>query len=300
MKQKTIQKGRLTQSEKSFLELYYPVKGKAWCAKQLCRTVPSIRQHVTRMGLILSKDSDFFREFQKRAADGKVGKKRPEHSVFMKSLREKKPVEYTQDGLDRIGASARERIKQNGHPKGMLGKTHSEDNKKKMSMRVQALWADEKSKFNSDEYRQGVSDRMSKIMQMRIRTKGTIYSRSKNGWYIINGKRFYFRSGWEVVYARYLEWLVQKKEITKWQYEEDTFWFDKIKRGVRSYTPDFKVFSGDKFEYHEVKGYMDSKSKTKMNRMRIYHPEVKMVLIDKHSYKSILQFEKMFPSAIED
>lgn len=120
----------------------------------------------------------------------------------------------------------------------------------------------------------------------------------KNGWYEIEGLKYYFRSGWEVVYARYLEWLLQSGEIKKWQYEPDTFWFEEIKRGVRSYLPDFKVFNKDgSFEYHEVKGYMDSKSVTKLKRMTKYYPEVKMVLIDKGPYLEVKKWERLFPDA---
>ncbi len=49
----------------------------------------------------------------------------------------------------------------------------------------------------------------------------------------------YFRSRWERNWARYLNFLVQHGEITGWEYEPKTFWFHKIKRGTRSYKPDF-------------------------------------------------------------
>lgn len=53
-----------------------------------------------------------------------------------------------------------------------------------------------------------------------------------------------------------------------------------------SYLPDFRVTknNGTK-EYHEVKGWYDPKSKTKINRMRIYFPEVKLLLIDVKWFK---------------
>lgn len=113
------------------------------------------------------------------------------------------------------------------------------------------------------------------------------YAHIKNGWITIGGKEYFFRSKWEMNYASYLEWLLQSNAIDSWQYEVDTFWFEKIKRGVRSYTPDFKVVKKGLVEYHEVKGYMNPKSITKLKRMRIYYPEVKMVLIDEPVYKSL-------------
>ena len=43
----------------------------------------------------------------------------------------------------------------------------------------------------------------------------------------------FVRSSWEANYARYLNWLVKLGEIKGWEYEADTFAFDKIKRGTR-------------------------------------------------------------------
>jgi len=98
----------------------------------------------------------------------------------------------------------------------------------------------------------------------------------------------YVRSSWEANWARYLNWLKDQGEIEKWEYEPDTFWFDAIKRGNRSYTPDFKVRWADgTVEYHEVKGYMDRASRTKLNRMRKYYPNVMVKIIDKAAYYSV-------------
>lgn len=187
--------------------------------------------------------------------------------------------------------------KKNGHPKGMLNKTHSKEVKKGMSDRITALWKNPLSKFNSDEFRNNQSTRMSNIMVERIKKNpSSIYSKSQKGWVdFSSGKRCYFRSGWEKNYAYYLEWLVSIGEIKHWDFEVDTFWFEKIKRGVRSYLPDFKVFNNDgSFEYHEVKGWMDKKSATKLKRMSIYFPKVKVVLIDEVAYKSIMKNKKLF------
>lgn len=98
----------------------------------------------------------------------------------------------------------------------------------------------------------------------------------------------YLRSQWEEVYANHLESQKASGLIQEWEYEADTFWFEKIKRGCRSYTPDFKVYLNDGgIEYHEVKGWMDDRSKTKLKRMRIYHPSVRLVLIDAPTYKKM-------------
>lgn len=107
----------------------------------------------------------------------------------------------------------------------------------------------------------------------------------QRGYYDINGTTMYFRSKWEANYALYLDFLTDHKEILKWEFEPDTFMFEAIKLGTRSYTPDFKVFNTDgRFEYHEIKGYMDSKSKTKLKRFAKYYPEHKLVLVDSAEY----------------
>ena len=105
----------------------------------------------------------------------------------------------------------------------------------------------------------------------------------------LSPKGIYFRSSWEANYARYLNFLMDRGQIQRWEYEPHVFWFEEIKRGVRSYLPDFKVWEtiNDEPYYVEVKGFMDAKSKTKLKRMAKYYPEVKLVLVDKDKYNEI-------------
>lgn len=113
-------------------------------------------------------------------------------------------------------------------------------------------------------------------------------NRWKAGWRQIGEMNKYYRSKWEANYARYLQWLKDNREISDWQHEPETFWFDGIKRGCVSYLPDFRVTElNGKIVYHEVKGWMDGRSKTKIKRMAKYHPNVKLILIDSKVYKSI-------------
>ncbi len=98
----------------------------------------------------------------------------------------------------------------------------------------------------------------------------------------------YFRSMWEANYARYLNWLLKHKQIRAWEYEPDTFWFESITRGSRFYTPDFKVTENDnRIVYHEIKGYMDSCSRTKLKRMKKYYPHITIQLIGQKEYQSV-------------
>jgi len=110
----------------------------------------------------------------------------------------------------------------------------------------------------------------------------------KAAWREFGGKRKFYRSRWEANYGRYLDWLKQHGEIKEWQHEPDIFWFEGIKRGCVSYLPDFKVTNLDgSIEYHEVKGWMDDRSKTKIKRMATYHPDVKLIVIASKQYKEL-------------
>ncbi len=135
------------------------------------------------------------------------------------------------------------------------------------------------------ERRMYQSNKMKGIMPKNLMYDNSSWSHIQRGYYDINGTTIYFRSKWEANYALFLDFLIDHKEIVKWEFEPDTFMFEAIKLGTRSYTPDFKVFNNDKsIEYHEVKGYMDSRSKTKLKRMKKYYPKIVLKLIDSSEY----------------
>ena len=175
-----------------------------------------------------------------------------------------------------IAARTQNLWKVKAHPKGMLGKKHTQNTKDIIS-----------------EANLGRPVRRESIMKT-LKTKQLLYGNQhkphgswKAGWREIGGQRIYARSRWEANYARYLEFLRENGNILQWEHEPDTFWFDKIKRGTCSYLPDFKVTELDgNIVYHEVKGWMDARSKTKIRRMKKYHPTVKLVLIDSVWYKT--------------
>lgn len=113
------------------------------------------------------------------------------------------------------------------------------------------------------------------------------------GWRHIGDKRKYYRSRWEANYSRYLQWLKEQGEIINWEHEPITFWFEGVKRGCVSYLPDFQITNTDSsIEYHEVKGWFDPKSKTKIKRMAKYHPSIKLILITSRCYKKIASVMK--------
>ena len=121
----------------------------------------------------------------------------------------------------------------------------------------------------------------------RLGLKDTAY---KQFWAVIGDQRIFFRSTWEYYYAIFLEKLKQEGKIIDWKHEPKCFWFDGIKRGVRSYLPDFCItHNNGSEEWSEVKGFYDSKSQTKMKRMAKYYPEVKIRLVGAEWFKQNLQ-----------
>lgn len=176
------------------------------------------------------------------------------------------------------------------HPRGMLGKPQSEKAKLAVSRASKARWLLDKTFFighMSEANRQRRSDAMVARQadpKSGVRRGGV--TRTNYGRRVDLGNMF-FRSSWEANYARYLNTLILSGEIVRWEFEPDTFWFEAIRRGVRSYLPDFKVWpAGDGAHYYvEVKGWMDAKSKTKLKRMKKYHPTVALKLCGAKQYK---------------
>ncbi len=185
------------------------------------------------------------------------------------------------------------------HPRGMLGKNHSETAKEAVGRGSRKNWATWKT-FGigpmSEETRQRRSDLMS-LWQSTIPASKNL-SRTKGGHRADLGGQ-YFRSAWEANYARYLNLLIKLGAVESWEFEPETFWFHEIKRGVRSYLLDFKVKykNESKPVYVEVKGWMDVKSKTKISRFQKYYPEHRLEIVDAKAYRTI---ERKWSSVIPE
>lgn len=186
--------------------------------------------------------------------------------------------------LASISQHARKRFKEGNHPRGMLGKKHSNETKEKLS----ELSSIAQAKVSE-------SERTSRLEKASLSRKKIGFSPPKTkrgswvaGWRQVGGREIYFRSRWEANYAFYLQWLLENGAIRAWEYEPKTFWFENIRRGVRSYKPDFFVTenNGDQ-AYHEIKGWMDSRSRTTLKRMAKYYPDVQVILIREREYKAI-------------
>ncbi|EOA3459103.1 hypothetical protein ACH0F8_000589 [Enterococcus hirae] len=226
------------------------------------------------------------RTAKKMGLTGNKGKIR--HSDQPEPVDRRPKYSNQHDRSEAASAFMKEWHKTHEHPRGMLGKTHSKEYRERRRKIMINQWNDENSPFNSEKNKQERSERMAKAQNERIKNNQSLgYSRGKGGTRKDLG--LYVRSRWEANFARYLNLLTEKGEIAKWEYEPDTFWFENIKRGTRSYTPDFKVWTTDAAKpiYYEVKGYMDKKSQTKLKRMAKYYPEIEIRMVQQKEYKEI-------------
>lgn len=289
------------QKELDFLIENYPNKGKLFCSNYLNKTEGQIRSMAAKLNLRIDKNSDFFKEFQKKAANSKIGKKRPEHSILMKKYASQGRFknftnERTEEDRKINSESAKKWILEKGHPKGMLGKTHTIEYKLKVSERSKKMWADKNHVVNSEIHKEIKAKLQSETMVKRLKENPkNQYSRVKKGKITIEDKTFFARSRWEANVAAYLQYLKESNLIADWEHEAQEYRFEAIKRGVMSYLPDFKVTRlNGSFYLIEVKGYMDDKSKTKLNRMKKYFPNVFIDLIEAKRYKQLQENSKLF------
>lgn len=270
--------------------MLYPVKGLRFCALLFDRSEASIRAKASALGLKQDRQSEFFKEWQQRAAQSKIGTKRPEQAKVMRRLLQEGKMRMTEAGRQVLGDKVRERIALQGHPRGSLGLKHTDATRRLIGQKSHEHW-----QSMSEDQKANKTDKM---IKSRIENGTLVPPRNaswKAGWRVIGGVNKYYRSRWEANYARYLEWLKSRKQIEDWKHEPTTFWFEGVKRGTRSYLPDFWVKECGGAEcYHEVKGWMDDRSKTKIKRMAKYHPGVKLIVIDKKAYQSIAKTMQAF------
>lgn len=225
-----------------------------------------------------------------------TGRKRPEHALKMRELKIAGVIlnhEVTPEFRKRISDSAKKRIAENGHPRGSLGMKHSKESKEKISKSSIKNWSQKTDEQIAIATYKSAKTREANGYGVRQRPETTW----KAAWREFGGRRVFYRSRWEANYGRYLEWLKCHGHIKEWEHEPKTFWFDGIKRGCVSYLPDFRVTENDgREDYHEVKGWMDDRSKTKIARMARYHPQVILIVIAKKEYGEI---EKKMSSLID-
>jgi hypothetical protein len=289
-----MRKNGWTNEELEFLERYYAKQGKMFCANALGRTEAAVRGKAAQLGLKKDVESDFFKDWQERARLAKVGRKRPNQAIVMKRLHDEGKLLKTEKQKQDISIRQKKWIEENGHPRGALGMKHSDETKKIISQKSvlnQFLMTEEEK-----------HQKVLKMMKTKEANGNMITERPKttwkSGWREIGGYKKYYRSRWEANYARFLEFLKGQNLVKDWKHEPKTFWFEGVKRGTVSYLPDFWVedVNGD-ISFHEVKGWMDDRSKTKLKRMAKYYPDVKLIVVSSKEYKAL---EKQVGHIIKD
>jgi len=273
-----------TPEESEFLKINYPQRGKQWCMQALNKTEQEVRHQAAKMKLRQDRNSEFFKDWQERARQSKIGKKRPDQALVIKRLYAEGKLGKMTDAQKAINSKRlKEHIAKHGHPRGALGMKHTKETKEKLSKKSKEFWGNASEEYKSDVALKATKTKVEKGVAISPRKASW-----KAGWREIGGIRKYYRSRWEANYARYLVVLKQRNEIQDWKHEPVTFWFEAIKRGTRSYLPDFLVTGLDGSEvYHEVKGWMDDRSKTKLKRMKIYHPHIAIKVIEKKEYDAV-------------
>lgn len=288
-----------TISDSQLLDAYNRT-GSVWkTADELGRCGKSVWERLTKLGAI---ESNAYSQSQRKRivevyktgilrGDGKLDLLSKEIGIHKSNISRWARLQGLTDkncsvapGLaESNGDAVRKWHSDNVHPKGMLGKHHSESTKKRLSEKSSEYFANETVDQKSDRVERGLRTR---------EANGTLYNQTrktswKSGWRTIGGQRCYFRSRWEANYARFLQSLKDDSRIDQWEHEPETFWFEGVKQGVRSYLPDFRVIDGPTIYYVEVKGWMDSKSKMKLKRMKEYHPKIVLQLVDSKAYRSL-------------
>ena len=300
---------RWSDADESVLREFHDTETYATIGLRLNRSVAAVRNRCWRLGMRKKADDWSVAEVARvrSAYEGRAGAPiyihalskelgRSPSCISMKardmglsSMTRKRPDDFGA----RMAGKASQWHAEHEHPKGMLGKRHSETTRALMATAQQANVANGTHpglRPRTDADRAALSVRS--VTQMKSEGH-SMYSRCKHGRRADLGNQF-FRSAWEANYARFLNFLCGRSEIATWEYEADTFWFAHIRRGVRSYTPDFKVMRPDGTLYYvEVKGWMDAKSKTKLARMKRCHPAVEVQLFDARAYRELAK--KMGP-----
>lgn len=196
-------------------------------------------------------------------------------------LKEKKQRIYTDEEREKMSLRAKEWYKKHEHPKGFKNKVHTQEERTKMSKGIKKAWQNyDESKLLLRNLKQR-NTRIKNETLNPLKFQKNPYSRSKGGKRKDLGNT-YFRSSWEANIARYYNYIG-----VEWQFEPKTFIFENVKRGSVSYTPDFYLPNEDKWV--EVKGWFDSKSKTKLRRFKEQYPEEynKLTLITEKEYNEI-------------
>ena len=88
-------------------------------------------------------------------------------------------------------------------------------------------------------------------------------------------KNIYFRSSWEVAYAKYLD-----RNRIKWEYESKIF-----NLGQMCYIPDFYLLETN--EYVEIKGRWIGRARNKFDLFKLKNSQIKITLLEERQLKKL-------------
>ena len=167
----------------------------------------------------------------------------------------------------------------NQHPRGMLGKHHSKETCEQLSKSHFDLFA---NMSQEEKHNRAMKAVQTKRKNGGFSTTSNSYSRCRGG--IRDDLNQYFRSAWEANIARVLNYL-----HIEWKYEYKRFNFENEVDDVLSYQPDFYLPTIDK--WIEIKGWMDEKSKKRLDLFKKYYPKENenLYLVDELVYREIEQ-----------
>ena len=204
-----------------------------------------------------------------------------------KSLSEYRETDEYINNLKKQQISLLTYYAQNKHPKGMLGKHHYKETCEKLSVSHIELFS---NMSKEEKHRRAMKAVKTKRENGVIGTTNNAYSRCKGG--IRQDLNQYFRSSWEANIARILNHL-----NIEWIYEYKRFNFSEEKEGVLSYQPDFYLPKYNK--WIEVKGWMDEKSKLRLELFKKYYPteSLNLILVNEEIY---LLLNKQYSKIVEN
>ena len=182
---------------------------------------------------------------------------------------------FINEGRFIVAEKTKEYMSKN-HPRGMLGKHHNEDTRKRMSESHKYIW----DNMTPSDRRDLVSKMREGMIARGGHSSGdNTYSRCNGGYRDDIG--VYVRSSWEANIIRLFNFL-----NIQYMYEPMRFTFPSD-CAVISYLPDFYLPDYDLWV--EVKGWMDEKSAIRIDMFEEYYPEEfrNLAIITEKQYKVI-------------
>lgn len=279
----------LTEDDKKQIKQYYldhiglPLDLQSF-SKNIGRPIVSIERYARKLGLT-DKSRPFSENgFSEKSKLMKGYQTSIEYARKLSYYNSEKHKEYYKSDFYKehirpiVSQKVSDYWRQFGHPKGMLGKHHSDDTRKRMSKThielAKAMSWEEKHIIAM----KGVHTK--RQLGITFTCAQNAYSRCKGGYR--EDLNHFFRSSWEANVARILNYLK-----IEWIYEFKRFYFENGDDGVMSYLPDFYLPQFD--VWIEVKGWMDDMSKTRLKKFKDEYPEEseKLMLICEKQYYAL-------------